>query len=445
MSQVETIQVEPEFEKSKPTLVLPDQKAFGKKRPIVNDDVVTPSPLKQSASISNTAGTTFFSPSTSFQESPNQNTQNHQNNTFQNHFPQQQPQQPQQQPNYSQPATPTNPSQFHQIPPQQQQQQQQSFGSPFQTPTQPSEYMLMQLQSQMLALSAMNSPDRRDNSRDNALLAYQMGEKLGALSKSDESYRETISRLEQEANQYKEKMDVTGKDLHATAKELEHQKEEQQRAHFELIRHKEQLQQLTTTTTEVRKELSFCMRQQTQTDAARAADRKSMLKAIDECQQKVAAATHKQAILDQTRERLEKDVARLTEQLESVRDTAAAVMQQQQLDSQAHKSNMTALRNEVRQATMAINAARENSRVELQQHEQRVQAQCAQQQRQIAALAADVRTLHASGSPVSGMSALLLALAMPFVSPERIVAMLGAVASGVKSRKSILFVVAFAN
>jgi len=79
-----------------------------------------------------------------------------------------------------------------------------------------------------------------------------------------------------------------------------------------------------------------------------------VLKAIDECQQKVAAATHKQAILDQTREcvcsndvvychlkfvflltvdrRLEKDVARLTEQLESVRDTAAAVMQQQQLD-----------------------------------------------------------------------------------------------------------------
>ena len=35
--------------------------------------------------------------------------------------------------------------------------------------------------------------------------------------------------------------------------------------------------------------------------------------------------------------------------------------------------------------------------MELQQHEQRVQAQCAQQQRQIAALAADVRTLHASG------------------------------------------------
>ena len=32
---------------------------------------------------------------------------------------------------------------------------------------------------------------------------------------------------------------------HATAKELEHQKEEQQRAHSELIRHKEQLQQLT--------------------------------------------------------------------------------------------------------------------------------------------------------------------------------------------------------
>jgi hypothetical protein len=89
----------------------------------------------------------------------------------------------------------------------------------------------------------------------------------------------------------------------------------------------------------------------------------------------------------------------------------------------------------------------------LQQHEQRVQAQCAQQQRQIAALSADVRTMHAAGfvvlfdfyfnsnyshdgidsSPVGGMSALLLALAMPFVSPERIVAMLGAVAGGIKS------------
>jgi hypothetical protein len=43
-------------------------------------------------------------------------------------------------------------------------------------------------------------------------------------------------------------------------------------------------------------------------------------------------------------------------------------------------------------------------------------------------------------SPVGGMSALLLALAMPFVSPERIVAMLGAVAGGIKSSNNTTIV-----
>jgi cell division septum initiation protein DivIVA len=137
--------------------------------------------------------------------------------------------------------------------------------------------------------------------------------------------------------------------------------------------------------------------------------------------------------------RLDKDVARLTQQLESLKDAAAKATQQQQLDAyllfyiylalffnniifvflyrQANKATLASLHAEVRAVAQAVAADRESARSndlslskkhiinqqhsslpdELQQHEQRVQAQCAQQQRQIAALSADVRTMHAAG------------------------------------------------
>lgn len=60
---------------------------------------------------------------------------------------------------------------------------------------------IMQLQTQLLTMSQFNSaPRERESTRDNTILAYQMGERLGALGKNDETVRDSLARLQADAD-----------------------------------------------------------------------------------------------------------------------------------------------------------------------------------------------------------------------------------------------------
>jgi hypothetical protein len=61
------------------------------------------------------------------------------------------------------------------------------------------------------------------------MLAYQMGERLGALGKTDEAVRETIGRLQADADRARQATTDAMNDLRAAEVALEHQREQQTR------------------------------------------------------------------------------------------------------------------------------------------------------------------------------------------------------------------------
>lgn len=261
-----------------------------------------------------------------------------------------------------------------------------------------------------------------------------MGERMGALGKMEDAQRDTLQRLQAETARCASAIQDSVADLRAAEVELSHNKESAARL-LELVdKHAALIEKLNGTTADVKKELAFRALQQQQTDAATAAERKNLLRNIDECQTKVNTTVQQQAVSEQERKRIIDDVKQLQKQLAGTRSELTDSLQQVQLDLQSNSGANKALKGELTstRAALAELAARQQS--EANATEARFAAQLAQQQRQLSALQADIRTVAAtSGAPVGGFYSLLLAIAMPFVSPERIVGFVSSVGRGFRA------------
>jgi hypothetical protein len=275
-----------------------------------------------------------------------------------------------------------------------------------------------------------------------------MGERMGALGKMEDAQRDTLQRLQAETTRCASALQDNAADMRAAEVELTHQKETAARL-LELVdKHAALIEKLNGTSADVKKELAFRALQQQQTDAANVAERKTLLRSIDECQTKVNSTVQQQAVLEQERKRLTDDVKQLQKLLAATRTELTDSLQQVQLDLQSNNGAHKALKSELASArtTLAELASRQQS--DANAVEARFAAQLAQQQRQLSALQADIRTVAAtSGAPVGGFYSLLLALAMPFVSPERLVGLVASVGRGfqaIASKRPLRHLWAFA-
>jgi hypothetical protein len=261
-----------------------------------------------------------------------------------------------------------------------------------------------------------------------------MGERMGALGKMEDSQRETLQRLQSEGARVAAALSESLADLRAAETELSHQKEAYGRMLEQAEKHAGAIEKLNAASADVKKELAFRALQQQQTDTAGAAERKAMLRNIEECQSKLTAAAQQHAVLDQEHKRVLDDVKQLQKALAAARAEFADSLKQAQQELQGSVGAQKALKIELSnvRATVAELATRQQN--EATAAEARSAAQFAQQQRQLSALQADIRTIAAtSGAPVGGFYSLLLALAMPFVSPERLVGLVSAIGRGFQS------------
>jgi hypothetical protein len=286
------------------------------------------------------------------------------------------------------------------------------------------------------SLSAASSPmaQPREQHRDSALLAYQMGERMGALGKMEDAQRETLQRLQSEGTRFAAALSESAADLRAAEIELAHQKDAYARLLDQAEKQAGAIEKLNAASADVKKELAFRALQQQQTETAGAAERKTLLRSIEDCQSKVTAAAQQQAVLEQEHKRVLDDVKQLQKSLAAARTEFADSLKLAQSELQGNVGAQKALKielNNVRASVTELAARQQNDATAA---EARSTAQFAQQQRQLSALQADIRTIAAtSGAPVGGFYSLLLALAMPFVSPERLVGLVSAIGRGFQS------------
>lgn len=270
--------------------------------------------------------------------------------------------------------------------------------------------------------------------RDSALLAYQMGERMGALGKMEDAQRDTLQRLQQEGTRLAAALQDSTSDLRAAESELAHQKEAYARLLDSVDKQASAIEKLNGASADVKKELAFRALQQQQTETAGAAERKTLLRNIEECQAKVNTSVQQQAVLEQERKRVVDDVKQLQKALATARTELTDSLKQAQLELQTQVGAHKALKVELGSVRTAVSELAARQQNDAAASEARFAAQFAQQQRQLSALQADIRTVAAtSGAPIGGFYSLLLAMAMPFVSPERLVGLISAVGRGFQS------------